>query len=352
MAEITCAISGLPFKTNYMVGLTLQATDGYPHPIFAASKKALHRLYAAHCRGKLTKTDSYLLFLALLHSTGRVTWKHPLTISPTSIGCIQLVENNISQLVEIIEKTDAISHPSFSQPKFTVYSENSDLRNVTAYIRSCKDNITSFYNMSASERDFEALKKVENKLSYMILSGVSPEKSATMVAEWAAKAGNFPKEKAVLWKDTIRSCFSITKMFNTPLELLKEIKEHCECNIEAGSIHFHTLSQVLREGIARHVDYLGGSALALGYTILPTLTDLSEKDTPQGDVTYKKADLYVSESEAVNNKALEDIAANAPTSVPKKEDYSSNFEYLKAKTAFRVAVSLAKKAKAANALDL
>ena len=42
----------------------------------------------------------------------------------------------------------------------------------------------------------------------------------------------------------------MTKMFNTPLVLLKEIKDYCECNIEAGSIHFHTLIQVLQEGIS------------------------------------------------------------------------------------------------------
>lgn len=335
MSQVTCAISGIQFSTSNMSSLHLAATDGFPHPIFAADKKALHRLYAAHCRNKLEQTDSFLLFLAILHSTGKINWNHPVSISPTCPAAIKLVENNISQLIGVIEKTSTILHPSFDQPSFTVRKENSNLEQLPNYIEAWNRNIKDFYSNLACDRDYEALKKTTDKLSYLILSGTKPEHCANIVADWAAKAGNFPTDKIVLWKDTIKSCFSITKMFNTPLPLLKEIKDYCECNIEVGSIHFHTLSQVLKEGIARHVDYLGGSSLALGYTILPTLTDVAKDNLGKPKI----ADTYTSEGELKNQAALALLAAKAPDKLPRREDYTTTLEFLKAKTAYRVATA-------------
>lgn len=326
MARVTCAISGLRFSTDYFESLSLAHTAGFIHPIFAANHKQLHQLYSQHCKGELQQRDSYLLFLAFLHSSDKITWRCPAMLEPTSLGCRQLVENNIAQLVSVLAKTDYIQHPSFSQPDFTVTVDNSDLRQIPNYIRAWKENISDFYIGRASDKERDALVKVENKLTYLILSGEDPEKFSHVIANWANKAGGFPSDKSELWKKTIQSCFSITKMFKTPLPLLKEIKEFCECNIEAGSIHFHTLSHVLKEGIRRHVDYLGGSSLALGYTLLdPTTTSNSLGNTARREQEIKgEAELQV-------------ITASAPSSYPKREDYSSSLAFLKAKLAFRVA---------------
>ena len=103
----------------------------------------------------------------------------------------------------------------------------------------------------------------------MLNSGIPLDKLAGIVSEWASQAADFPHDKDDLYRKVIRSCFNATKMFNTPLATIKEVKDFCECNIQAGSVHFHTLSEILKEGIHRHVDYLGGSSLALGYTLLP-----------------------------------------------------------------------------------
>lgn len=332
MTQVTCAISGIKFTTSFCTGLSLPATEGFPHPIFAAPKRALHSYYAAHCRGKLTATDSYLTFLAILHSSGKVSWKHCATLSPTSPAAIQLVEQNIAKLVEVLEKTDSINHPSFSQPALAIYVDNSDLSHIPNWIKACKHNIDYFYSSRAEDRDLEVLKKVEKKLSYLILSGEKPEACTRIIADWACKAASFPIEKSELWKDTIRSCASSNRMFNTPLDLLKEIKDYCECNIDVGTIHFHALSKLLKAGIARHIDYLGGSSLALGYTLLPNLT-VEAKDNAG---IPKIADSYTSEGELKNQAELAAIAAKAPASAPKKEDYPDSLSFLKARLAYRL----------------
>lgn len=319
MAKVTCAISGIKFSCSYLP-INLDHTAGYYHPIFAVKTKTLHGLYVRHTKGELTATDSYLTFLAFLHSSDQITWRHPATLDPNSTVTRRLVENNLHQLIRVLEKTNCIFHPRFTQPSFTVTYENSGLQQIHNWIKAWEDNLTIFENGIADKEDRESLQKIENRLSNLILSGEKPEKFAHIIASWASKAAEFPVEQDETYQKTIRSCFNMTKMFNTSLALLKEIKEYCESNIEAGSIHFHTLSAVLKEGIRRHHDYLGGSSLALGYTLLPTADTVEARDL-----------------EAKNTAEVAALAAKAPATTPARVDYDTDLDFLRAKLAYRIA---------------
>lgn len=321
MARITCAISGIRFQCSYLEDTSIPHTEGYFHPIFAVPYKQLHRLYTRHCRGELSSNDSYLLFIAFLHSSGKVYWKYPASCNPNDARTKKLIENNIGQLIAVLEKSALIQHPSFIQPSFKVSYEVSSLEQIPNWIGAWEDNILRFQAGAATIREQHDLMAVENRLSALIHSGEPPERYSAVIASWASKAGSFPLDRDEEWQRTIRSCFSITKMFSTPLPLLKEIKDYCETNIVAGSIHFHTLCNVLREGIARHHDYLGGSSLAIGYTLLPTSTAARE-------------------AEKKNEAELLVIASNAPASMPEAADYASSLDLLKAKLAYRVAKNI------------
>jgi len=316
-----------------MDSLSLPSNEGYPHPVFAAPSSYLDKMYTHHCRGNLTATDSYLLFLAILHSTGKVEWKSPVSLDPNCPRTVSFIENNLGQLLAVIEKTKAILHPSFEQPNYVVGVDNSSLGQLPAYIKAWNTNIANFYRGSASIREQEEIQKVENRLTWLLLSGDPIEKFSHVIANWAEKAsGEFPAGKEELYKQVIRTCFNSTKMFSTPLPLLKEIKECCEATIEVGSIHFHALMQVLKEGIGRHCDYLGGSSLALGYTLeslsssnLETIADDHAEGTTSGKSRQQaRADLA-------------SLASNAPAVQPVAGDYATPFLFLKAKLAYRVA---------------
>lgn len=319
-SRINCAISGLSFSVEHFQ-IAIPHTQGYFHPIFAATYSQLYSCYDSHCKGNLTPTESYLTFLAFLHNTHQIEWQHPATLNPSHPSTIKLVANNIAQLLEVIEKTACIKHPSFMQPSFKVTYANSSLLEIPNWIVAWSDNIYSFYSKRATDIEIQDAQKIENRLSYLILSGVEPAKYTDVIADWASDAsGGFPEEKEELYKKTIRACFNIDKMFNTPLPLLKEIKDYCECNIDVGSIHFHTLLAVLTEGISRHIDYLGGSSLSLGYTLLTSSESSLSKET-----------------ELKNRAELETIAASAPSEAPIASDYQSSLAFLKAKLAYAVA---------------
>ena len=109
-------------------------------------------------------------------------------------------------------------------------------------------------------------------------------------------------------------------MFNTSITLLRDIKAYCELNIEAGSIHFHALEEVLEEGIRRHLDYLGSSVVD---SLLPPTTATVRHVLPKAD--------------AKNQAAIAAVIAGAPSTLPVPADYTTNLEYLQAKLAYRAA---------------
>ena len=314
MARIHCAISGLHFSCDHGP-LVIRAEDGYFHPIFALPYRKLYGLYSKHCAGELTPTDSYLLFLSFLHSVDKIEWKHPATCDPRSTATRVLIENNLSQLIRVIEATGIITIPSFKQPSFVVTRDNSTLASLPNWILAWEKNIQDFEDGYASRETRESLVKLENKLSYYLKSGVDPKDYAFIVANWASKAAVFPPDKVEYWTKLIRSCFNSSKMFSTPIADIREVKEYCEENIEAGSIHFHALMSTLREGAARHTNFLGlESPNSLGYTLLPI------------DSTK-------------NQTEVEAVIAKAPTEKPVRTDYDSQLAYIRAKLRYRVAMN-------------
>jgi hypothetical protein len=340
MAYVTCAISGVLFETSHFLNLRLPASEGYPHPIFAANSNYLATLYTAHSRGSLTTADSYLLFMAYLHSSGKIDWRHPATVPCSSDASKKLVENSLSQLISVLARTEQIRHPKFKQPRFIVTHENASLEQIPNWIKAWDDNIEYFFSNEASIQERNSIAIIEKELTKLILGGDSPESYAKVIANWADKASEFPAHKVELYKTTISSCFNITKMFNTPLPLLKA---YCEENIEVGSLHYKALMDAINSGITKHIDYLGGSTLSLGYTLLTTLGESDGKLIPLHST--KSESLALSKEQMIESEAkLKSLIATAPLYAPVAKNYKTSGEFLKAKLAYRVASNAASSA--------
>ena len=320
MTTITCAISGIKFTAPYCTNLTIPHTAGYYHPIFAASHTQLDKLYRQHVKQELTANDSYLLFLAIAHSTGLIDWQSPITSDPTDPITIRLISNKISKLISVIAKSASIKHPTFEQPTCRVNPTLCSIQRVADWIDVWQENITDFLAYRQDAAAYERLARVTNVLTLAIKSTQSLPNYTELVANWAAIAGDFPAELKQQYKEVIVSCFDSTKMFNTPISLIKEVKDYCECNIEVGSIHFHELSKALNKAVSSHIDYLGMTYKLSDYALL------SDRDTATNSASTLKTD-----------SELAVITDHAPTSEPRECDYPSKLAYLKAKMAYRVA---------------
>lgn len=348
MAHVRCAISGVLFECSYMPKLRLPSSEGFPHPIFAANKSYLQQMYIDHCAGKLQPIDSYLLFMAILHSSGNITWNHNSTLEPTANSTQTMIENNISQLITVISKTEQIRHPRFKQPKYVVRAETANLSSVSSWIKAWQDNLDAFYAQLASNKERQDLTAVENKLAKLIFSYQSTQSYAKVIADWADKAtGGFPAEHKAQWKEIITNCYNDNKMFRTNIETLHKLKEFCCANLEIGSIYFSELMQCLNEGISRHTNYLGGSLFDLGYSLVPLEGTQEHLDSPEGKklelgLQYKLSHKKELAKEA--EESLNKLIADSPLVEPVRSAYNDSLSFVQAKIAYR----LAKEAKKAQ----
>jgi len=313
MAQILCGISNVPFKCDH-IPMTLRNRE-YNHPIFSMPQKRLLGLYSIYTKGELTDIDAYLLFVALLHSTDAVEFVVPTEVSTSTSS---IIAANIGQLVRVIWETNAIAHPSFKQPRFYIRKDTANLDNIKIWIAAWAKNIDDFKEGIDYASAQEKLTKIENTLSRLIFSPEAGQiKLASAVAEWADKAAEFPVTKRDNWKSIIRKCYNLEAMFSTPKEDLLELKAYCEENLEAGSIHFHTLMKTIKTGIANHNDFLGLSSLdsgdGCGYTLLTT------------DNTRQEA-------------AMLAIVDSAPSTEPVQANYPDKISFIRAKLAYKQAV--------------
>tara|TARA_Y100001951_G_scaffold62867_1_gene50232 strand:+ start:1492 stop:2481 length:990 start_codon:yes stop_codon:yes gene_type:complete len=325
MAKITCAISGIKIILPEFSKLNVSSQGGYIHPIFAANKKQLLATYKLYAKGECSNKESYLLFLALLNLSGKVTWRVPVTLEWNSVRGQSYIANTINRLVASLEQTAIIEHPKFKQPRFVVNVDNSSLDNIHNWVRAWRDNIEEFKNKQASLTDHAKLMAVQNKLTYLVLSDKQAPQYVTLIADWAAMASNFPTDRVEEWKKAIRYCFNPKKIFNVDSTTLKEIKEHCETNLELDSLHYSEVMDCLKEGINNQINILGSSLLDLDAQLSMSMSTSS----------LEKAAAAKKSIEA-NDKLVNDVIASAPAEEPKQINYATKGEYLKAKIAYNL----------------
>lgn len=341
MAAITCSYSGVVFNCEHMP-LALSSRE-YHHPLFSISKKKLLGLSGQWSTGKLSPTESYLLYLSLLHSTELIDWRVPAAFHSKTM---QIISNNMESLIHIIGKIDLIHHPSFALPRFAITSDTCNLSNsyhwIQTWIENYNDWIDGYKHSNAETR--RALENRESALQRLIKSSHTDQSElASILSKWAALAGDFPQfitthpltKKRVpicdYWEQIIRSAANEDKIWQFPRGDIAELIDHCEDNIIHGSIYAHSLMKLLRDALRKYDDYLGFGDIDLAgrttsFTIMP----------PTGRPE-------VSESTTAETANILSILSIAPESEPKRHQYPTNFAFIRAKANYDLAQAIARK---------
>lgn len=324
MAQITCSYSGILFHCEHMP-VSLHSRE-YHHPLFTLPKKKLLSLSGEWSRGKLTHTESYLLYLSLLHSTDLVIWRTPATYTPRTTS---IVANNMESLIHIIGKIDLIQHPSFTLPKFAISYDTSDLSNSYHWIHAWIDKYDEWSQdtKAAARREVvkDRIQRREASLEKLLKTSFSkPDSVANIIANWAEDAGDFPdflvshplKKNVKLpiaeyWKEIIRASVHDDRIWQYPKKDISELIDHCEDHIDHGSIHAHALMKTLRQGLIKQSDYMGFGDV-----------DLAGRTT-----SFRVLDPSTSAEDANKLAAIQ----SAPLIEPSRHQYPTSFAYIKAK---------------------
>jgi len=323
MAKILCGISGIEFTCEHLP-IYLDSRE-YAHPVFFLPQKKLLGLFQKYRHAELGPIDSYLVFLAYLNSTDLVEFRVPAQRTP---GTESIVANNFEHLVDVCCKINTIKNPSIKFAHIAVSPENKTLDNVNYWLLNWEDTYCNFKSGYAAQKARQELVDIEEKLDSLAADANKSEvQFASRLAEWADKAGSFPRFPVTInshsipcneyWKQIIRKCVNSDSIFGVNARDLQELTDHCYDNIEVGSTYAHWLFATLKEGATRHDNFLGIA-----------------------NFTFS----IVSNTDSIEQANRTVIIENAPTSEPKRIAYPSQFAYIKAKLAWEMAQAEREKA--------
>ena len=234
-----------------------------------------------------------------------------------------IVANNMEYLVRTVIKLNAIRTPGTLFPFFAITAETCTLANVHHWIEVWENCWKDFESGARRDIIHRELARRETALQRMIKNPHKPIKEyASQIAEWAATAGSFPvflipnpftKEAkkiplSTYWKEIIIRSTRNEYLYTIPDNDLQELLDHCEENIPPGSIYSHALFDSLRNAQKKKNNFLG-------------LGDMDLRSTYQ--ILEDPKDV-----ESANFKAMID---SAPIEVPRREQYPTQFAYMKAK---------------------
>lgn len=302
--KIICAYSGLQYSIpEHFPGIRLVSIE--VHPIFAASPETLANCYAAWVHRELKPEETYLLALALLHSTDLVEFRTAASFSDSGAQT-GILNTHLQSLFNITQLLVNVPHPQFIAPKIVISEDTANLSSLAQWVRIWREAYEDFRSGQIESAAADALKKKEQALAKFINSSEIPEhKYAHVLADWAALAAGFPAEYAAYWKECIIKCYQAQSALVIPPVHLQDIREWCEEHIDeysCGSIFSYRL-----------------------YSLISAVQDCRE------DFELLPA--------SGNQAHLQAAIDSAPTTEPIRNEYATQLDYMRAKAAWILAQS-------------
>lgn len=328
--HIICSFSSLAFTAEHFPGSL--SNGEFHHPVFSIPQKKLLSYvgqWASHDSSKFTPIDSYLLFVALLKSTDLVEFRTPAIRTERTA---QVIAQNMELLTKVVSRLNSmVSNQSL--PHYVISRETQDLDNVEFWIKNWADSYEDFragkLRDSQGKDEWKKLLIRENALERLIKNPHRPISSySTQLGEWAAVAGNFPEfiltnplppfqkiSCSDYWKILIAKCSKTDSLFSISPSDLKELIDHCEEHISAGSIFSNSLFKTLRFALDKQKNYLG-----------------------LGDMDITKSSFRIlNSSDSVESANIQAAVDSAPCELPRREQYPTNFAFMKAKFRYEMA---------------
>lgn len=331
MATVLCHYSGIEFKTEHF---PIHLTQGEAcHPIFDVPLKRLWKYFPKWQSGELTEVDSYLYFISLLNATEMVDFRCPVF---RTANTPKIIQSNMENLYYTIGKIVAIKHPAFVIPRFVVSPDTRTLENVRYWIQTWSECYADFSNgLQDQELRARLVRKAQGLERLIKNPALHPSKYAKLLAAWCADAAEFPEFEFIdpmgnrttlseYWQEIIIKCHTNTAIITVPEKDLTELIEHCETNLDGGSIQSHHLFETIRLGL----DTLQGF-FSIGS---PTFSILNEGDD-------------------VGTSNLQLLIDSAPLSMPKRTEYPSDFAFIKAKMKYSLALQASTSTESTNSIE-
>jgi hypothetical protein len=230
----------------------------------------------------------------------------------------------MESLFYTIGKIITIRHPKFSVPQFVISSDTQHLGNVKYWIESWNDAYDSFASGLKDQELRSKLARKESALERLIKNpALKPERYASILADWACDAAAFPAFSFIdqngnettidsYWKSIITLCYQKESLLSIPEKDIKELLDHCEENLDLGSIQSYHLFNTIREGLDTVQGFYGTG---------PTSFQILSSD----------------DSGELQDAQIQILIQSAPASKPLRTEYPSEFAFFKAMNKWKMA---------------
>lgn len=335
MAQVLCNKSGILFNCEFLP-ISLYSNE-ISHPFFSIPQKKLLLCAKDWAMGKYTIEQAYLLYLALLDSTDNIQWRSHAEVTEETPA---IVAANMEALIKVIGGINLITHAAFKLPQFIITRDTRTLTNSHHWIKIWEENITDWMSSRKDPVAREEFRKKaeirETALDRMIRKAyaANPAKVATLLAEWAALVGHFPKSMTShpitnrqvsieeYWQQIIKIAHNEDKLWHYPRSDIEELIEHCHEHIRNEGIRGHALFTLLNTALKNYDMYLG-------------LANMEVTRTPRGSTKFT----VLEDDQSKYAAAIKTLIAAAPSDEPKQDQYPSHFAYVKALMQWKIAKS-------------
>lgn len=355
--KLKCPLSGLSYEASFFSGETGFACA--PHPIFASDSNKLIGSHLAQLTSLEAKPQELHLFGTFLISKLPIeAWGFPLLEQadletywvPFWLQHIQQLSSTVLRLsgktpknlptFRLIESYKDEGFKPLGNLKEWLTVANAAIDEYYAPITALAQARNKVFRANLGETQFtsedQCKEVIEKALKGSLLTKREKEKFPSLIADWAAKVGNFPntvfkdesgKKHTIRdhWKRIITSAFEASAdsysniiVSGVTIGDLEELVEHCSINIPSGTIHSKALFDSL--------DAVKG--LILEFRSPAKTADLAIEILTSGDIASILGEVS-SVAPALHNKENDD------PNFPQRADYPSLSSYLKAKVAYK-----------------
>lgn len=327
-SQIICAKSGLLFSCDFLP-IALKQGE-MMHPFFYVSRKNLLANAGKWANMEFSPEENYLYFLSLLDSSGLIIWRATARYTP-EVYAMALAHTE--KLLLVMERMTNLTKEHLSHlPEFSINPDTSLLETIPYFIDAWNasiDESLSGYKTVGEIYDEQAR---EDSIAKLIKSPyrTNDRELAWKLAEWADGAGNFPKFLTQapngkhtplneLWKEIIKACVDDDRIHHIPRNDMEELIEHVIDNIPQGTIHSSKLLHFLRVALAKKADM---QSLGFGNE------NLAGKTT---------SFTIIANDNQRAGAFLNTLIAQAPVTEPKRSEFKSLADYIRAKSKWNLA---------------
>lgn len=309
--NIICKYSGIEFTLpHFSKLLSARLTIPGEHPIFSVPLHVLLNRQEDWIAGKLDKEECRLLFVALLHSTGKVIFTVP------ALPSHQVIQQNMERMFFIANwyKQISMSDVYMNLPKFSITHSTASLSSIGSWIDVWQESKIEFMARRINSRLVERIEHTEEILERAIKSSYrEPDRYSNLIASWIMDVCGVPLDLRQEWVPLFR--LRGVDLWNADLVKIEEMLEHMEEHMgdAAGTIYGFAALAYVREMRRKN---LQGMNESLGISDRIRLITDNEDD--------------------VQSQNVKRIIASAPVEAPIEANFPSKVTFLRAKAAWHL----------------